>query len=1114
MVSRNRKIARRIGQAVANDVLDISGAISAGAGVTVYATADDLPTTGLTAGDEAFVSGSNRLYISNGTGWYSIGLVNTNPAITSVEDPSNNTTPFTLATDGSALVLTITAADPEDIPLTYNYAVTTGSLTNGGGTTATVVQGTGASTNQFTITPTTTEAYAGTFELTFTTSDGINQASSVNSFTLNFITYVTNSRYTTLLATATSNKPYSAPSASNQVSSISIGAQTASPTEVVFGDSGTKMFVLSSNRYVYSYSVSTAYDASTASYVATSSELTELSTDTSQSFRFKPDGTVMFVSSSGGYVYQYSLSTAWDVSTISYASKFARHANSTHSYTALTFKPDGTRMYMAGLRYVMSMTLSTPWDLGSTTSDNSGTGFTNAYLNLSWVYGHTITGMDFNSTGTSLTMVYGNNASDKYIIEHPIDSAWNVSNATVLGAAPSIKYQQNSIQGLSYANNGNTLISVLDTGDTVYTYDTSFNGVNNNITDTSSNNHSITVTGDAHAGTFSPYRSGGYSLKFNGTANNYIRAPYWQRANLGTNDFTVECFVYPTNNFSVICDLLPGSAGLFRLATWTGGNLRLDINKQGVGAFDIRTTGGNINYNAWNHVAVCRSGTSLKLYSNGSLIHTETGGDWDYGTGDAYSNIGRWNTTGDVLNGYISNFRVKNSALYTGNTYTVPTEGFTSDAGTTLLVGAGALIDNVTPYGVEMYGVVTSEPFSPYDYNEYDAADHGGSVYFDRASYNSGGCITVADHNDFTLGTSDWTVKFWVYHNEIITSANNAYGYFSNYYFNTPGGFGLKWMNQHGNKPVLEYMNSGSYAKKIFDFIPSEKIWYYYELTCSSSTVTFKVNGDTIGTQSMPDLGNPNRTLIVGAASNGSSGVENFLGGYIADFQYVIGGTASESSVPTALMSTDSNSTLHIKGTDASIIDKSQINHLKIHGNTTGSTTQVKFANTKSVYFDGSSDYISAPTNKLFGFSTNDFTVEFWVYFNDVNNAISIYSNLSSVSGLQPHIYVYQNAIRYYTAAGDRIVSSSVSTGQWYHVALSRSSSSTKLFINGTQSGSTYSDSNDYGLSQPLGIGTYWDSGSPVTSQTLNGYMQDLRVTKGLARYTTSFTPPTASLEG
>jgi hypothetical protein len=251
---------------------------------------------------------------------------------------------------------------------------------------------------------------------------------------------------------------------------------------------------------------------------------------------------------------------------------------------------------------------------------------------------------------------------------------------------------------------------------------------NNNITDSSTNSHTITVNGDAHAGTFSPYRSGGYSLKFNGTTNNYIRAPYWSRSNLGTNDFTVECFVYPTNDLSEICDLFPNSAGLFRLSTWAGGNLALDINKVGVGAYDIRTTGGNINYNAWNHVAVCRSGTSLKLYSNGSLIHTESGGDWDYGTGTDFSNIGRWNTTGGVLNGYISNFRVKNSALYTGNTYTVPTEGFTSDSGTTLLVGAGAVTDNVTPYGVEMFGVVTSEPFSPFDHVEYSAADHGGSA--------------------------------------------------------------------------------------------------------------------------------------------------------------------------------------------------------------------------------------------------------------------------------------------------------------------------------------------------------------------------------------------------
>src|SRR5210317_2059506 len=78
-------------------------------GVTSYANTSLLPLSGVSAGSMAFVSGSNRLYISNGTGWYSISLVNTNPNITSVQDASSGNSPFTLATDGTATVITITA---------------------------------------------------------------------------------------------------------------------------------------------------------------------------------------------------------------------------------------------------------------------------------------------------------------------------------------------------------------------------------------------------------------------------------------------------------------------------------------------------------------------------------------------------------------------------------------------------------------------------------------------------------------------------------------------------------------------------------------------------------------------------------------------------------------------------------------------------------------------------------------------------------------------------------------------------------------------------------------------------------------------------------------------
>jgi hypothetical protein len=69
------------------------------------------------------------------------------------------------------------------------------------------------------------------------------------------------------------------------------------------------------------------------------------------------------------------------------------------------------------------------------------------------------------------------------------------------------------------------------------------------------------------------------------------------------------------------------------------------------------------------------------------------------------------------------------------------------------------------------------------------------------------------------------------------------------------------------------------------------------------------------------------------------------------------------------------------------------------------------------------------------------------------------------------------------------------------------------MFINGTQSGSTYTDSNNYGTTAPLGIGTYWASGSPATVSTLNGYIDDLRITKGYARYTSNFTPPTSAFQ-
>jgi hypothetical protein len=139
--------------------------------VTVYQT--DLPLTGNTVGNMAYITDLSSLYIFNGGGWFNVAIINTNPTITTGPDGS-----YTFELDGTPIVITLVANDPEGLPITWSYAVTTGSL----GTTATVAQ----TDNAFTITPGTNIADEGIFGITFTASDGVNLATAASTFTLIF----------------------------------------------------------------------------------------------------------------------------------------------------------------------------------------------------------------------------------------------------------------------------------------------------------------------------------------------------------------------------------------------------------------------------------------------------------------------------------------------------------------------------------------------------------------------------------------------------------------------------------------------------------------------------------------------------------------------------------------------------------------------------------------------------------------------------------------------------------------------------------------------------------------------------------------------------------------
>jgi hypothetical protein len=228
---------------------------------------------------------------------------------------------------------------------------------------------------------------------------------------------------------------------------------------------------------------------------------------------------------------------------------------------------------------------------------------------------------------------------------------------------------------------------------------------------------------------------------------------------------------------------------------------------------------------------------------------------------------------------------------------------------------------------------------------------------------------------------------------------------------------------------------------------------------------------------------------------------------YLSGLRLVIGQTLYTSAFtpPTAPLVPTQNTSLLLLGTNTGIQDATGKNDIITVGSAMTQANTVKYG-TGAMYFDGSGSSIYAPSNPKFGFGTGNFTIEFWLYLNATTTQ-TIFSEISTGSTqVVPHIY-YSNAsgIRYFVNGVDVITGGALSTGTWYHIAVCRSSGSTKMFINGTQTGSTYTDSNNYLASTPIILGDY--DIPPTGASTLNGYLDDLRITKGIARYTANFTP-------
>jgi DNA-binding beta-propeller fold protein YncE len=136
--------------------------------------------------------------------------------------------------------------------------------------------------------------------------------------------------------------------ASYDTVSFSVSGQDSQPHGLFFKPDGTKMYMLGVSDAVYQYTLSTAWDMDTASYDSVSFS-TVGQDGNGFGLAFNPDGTQFWIAgSSTDTIYQYSLSTAWDISTASYANKSLSVRNIDSTVSGIAFSDDGSRVYIGG----------------------------------------------------------------------------------------------------------------------------------------------------------------------------------------------------------------------------------------------------------------------------------------------------------------------------------------------------------------------------------------------------------------------------------------------------------------------------------------------------------------------------------------------------------------------------------------------------------------------------------------------------------------------------------------------------------------------------------------------------------------------------------------------
>ena len=654
----------------------------------------------------------------------------------------------------------------------------------------------------------------------------------------------------------------------------------------------------------------------------------------------------------------------------------------------------------------------------------------------------------------------------------------------------------------------------------------------NFIKDNSTSNFTVTNNGTtpwSYVGPFNNNPITGGAIVCAGSSQYLYSTVNPAALQMGTGDYTIEFWIYPTT---------AGTYTLLEIGRPTNNAsvcINFNINSSGIyfyGATASLLISGTtpVVLNTWSHIALTRASSSTKLFLNGTQTGSTVTDATNYNQANLWVGTNAGNAPGGVnFPGWLSGIRaIKGTALYTSN-FTVPTTPPTAITNTVLLLNAVtsatiATDSSSTNLAITNAGA-TWTAGSPYTIvpTVKQRLLNSGTLevpeQFDEASLIAGAIafngtnqyLSYTNTTALQMGTGDYTIEFWIYQTSFSTAqvlleiGRLVPGATPVIQFDTTTGGVITFYGGTGTLLI-----TASAANSL-------NTWYHVAVSRNSSNTKLFINGVQSGSTATDSTNYNQAYLWVGANAGGASA---WLNGYMSNLRVVKGTSIYNANFtpPQAILPAITNTQLLLNVANSTnfIKDNSTNNFALTNTGASAWTAAGPFNGISilaaSMIFNGSSQYVSYTNTTNLQMGTGDYTIEFWIYQTNFAAAQVLLEIGRLVPGATPVIQfdtTTGGVITFYGGTGTLLITASAanSLNTWYHVAVSRNSSNTKLFINGVQSGSTATDSTNYNQAY-LWIGV--NAGG--ASAWLNGWLSGLRVLKGTALYTSNFTAPTAPL--